>query len=82
MAKLYAVKMTASQMFYVRMCMRSHVMTRLDEIQHLYRMTPKDAQDSEHIEEALSRKKREVKNLEAVMDKMMEAGSANENPYV
>ena len=80
--KTYAVKMTAMEMFYVRKAVNAQVMTLLDEIHNLRLMDPADVQDFDHIEEALTRKTVQMERLESALDKMLEAGANNENPYL
>ena len=80
--KTYDVPLTAMEMFYVRKAVNAQVMTLLDEIHHLRLMEPVDVQDLDYIEEALTRKTVQMERLESALDKMLEAGANNENPYL
>jgi len=79
--KTYNVPLTAMEMFYVRNAVRDCMMVLLDEMQYLRLMSPMDAEDEAHINEALTRNTMQMERLESALDKMMVAG-ANKNPYL
>ena len=80
--KTYDVPLTAMEMFYVRMAVRSRINRLLEEIVDLHIMVPVDGQDAAHISEALTRKNLQMERLESALNKMLEVGADNENPYL
>jgi len=80
--KTYDVPLTAMEMFYVRMAVRSRINRMLEEIVDLHLMVPVDGEDAAHINEALTRKNLQKERLESALNKMLAAGAKNENPYL
>lgn len=80
--KTYDVPLTAMEMFYVRKAVREQAMLLLDEMHHLRLMEPVSVKDFDNIEEALTRKSLQLERMESALDKMLEAGAKNENPYL
>lgn len=80
--KTYDVPLTAMEMFYVRNAVRTRINRLLEEIVDLHIMVPVDSQDAAHINEAVTRKTVQMERLESALDKMLEAGANNENPYL
>lgn len=80
--KTYDVPLTAMEIFYVRTAVRSRINRMLEEIVDLHLMVPVDGEDAAHINEALTRKNLQLERLESALNKMLEAGANNENPYL